>query len=204
MNSIDRLYGEEIPAIVISEHGEVSELLPVKPLVLSGSFNPLHDGHREMLSVASDLTGKIGYYEISIQNVDKAPLPRQALGKRAEQIADEGKSLIVTNAARFTEKSSIFPGADFVIGFDTLVRLLDKKYYPDHVSVTTSPVYDSLNLIRQNGCRFVVAGRIDIRLDFKEFVQSTAPARFQKMFIGLSESQFRSDISSTELRDRII
>jgi len=204
MNLIDRLYAKEIPAIVISEHGEMSELLPVKPLVLSGSFNPLHNGHREMLSVASGLTGKIGYYEISIQNVDKVPLPRKALGKRAEQIADEGKSLIVTNAAHFTEKSTIVPGADFVIGFDTLVRLLDKKYYVDHVRVTNSPVYDSLNLISQNGCRFVVAGRIDSSLEFKEFIHSSAPTEFQNMFIGLSESQFRSDISSTELRDRII
>ena len=93
MNSIDRLYSEEIPALVIAPSDEISESLPEKPLVLAGSFNPFHDGHREMLAAASQLTGKVGYLEISIQNVDKPLLPRPELGRRAAAITSEGVSL---------------------------------------------------------------------------------------------------------------
>ena len=79
MNLIDRLYAEEIPALMISREDGLTESLPEKPLLLSGSFNPLHDGHRGMLSVACGVTGKSGFYEISIQNVDKPPMPRKIL-----------------------------------------------------------------------------------------------------------------------------
>ena len=202
MSSIDRLYAEEIPALVIAPDGALSESLPEKPLVLAGSFNPLHDGHREMLAAASELTGKVGYLEISIRNVDKPLLPRQELDRRAATIASNGLSLIVTSAPRFTEKSSVLPGSSFLIGFDTFVRLLDEKYYPDHVAGAASPVENSLNLIEENRCQFVIAGRTDEQRAFKELTAVEIPQRYRKMFIGLSESQFRFDISSTELRNR--
>ena len=208
MNSIDRLYAEEIPALVITPaHANTPEIaigesLPERPLVLAGSFDPLHSGHREMLAAASELTGKVGYLEISIKNVDKPLLPRRELDRRAMLIALDGLSLIVTSAPRFTEKSSVLPGASFLIGFDTLVRLLDEKYYPDHTAGTASPVENSLNLIEENRCQFVVAGRKDEQRVFKELSAVEIPPRYRKMFIGLSESQFRSDISSTELRNR--
>ncbi len=208
MNSIDRLYAEEIPALVIApapadpEGGKISESLPERPLVLAGSFNPLHDGHREMLAAASALTGKTGYLEISIQNVDKPLLPRKELERRAAAIASAGLPLIVTSAPRFTEKSSVLPGASFVIGYDTLLRLLDEKYYPDHIAGTASAVENSLDIVEENRCQFVVAGRADEERVFKELAIVDIPPRYRKMFIGLSESQFRSDLSSTELRNR--
>lgn len=202
MDSIDRLYAEEIPAVVIAADGEVSESIPQRPLVLAGSFNPFHAGHRQMLAAASELTGKDGYLEISIHNVDKPLLPRQELDRRAVIIASSGLSLIVTSAPRFTEKSSVLPGTSFVIGYDTFVRLLDEKYYPDHDAGEASAVENSLNLIEENQCQFVVAGRADENLVFKELTVTDIPWRYRNMFIGLSESQFRSDVSSTELRNR--
>ena len=203
MNSIDRLYAEEIGALLISSDGSVSENLPSHPLVLAGSFNPLHDGHRSMLSVASQIVNRPAYYEISIVNVDKPVLPRPELEKRAAQITSDGSSLIVTSAPRFTEKSSILPGATFVIGFDTYIRLMDKRYYPDHAAGSVSAVENSLDLIQENGCRFVVAGRVDDHDQFRGMadVQVEIPARFQSMFTELNESQFRSDLSSTAIRN---
>jgi hypothetical protein len=204
MNSIDRLYAEEIGALLISSDGSVSESLPSHPLVLAGSFNPLHDGHRSMLSVASQIVNRPAYYEISIVNVDKPVLPRPELEKRAAQITSDGSSLIVTSAPRFTEKSSILPGATFVIGFDTYIRLMDKRYYPDHAARSVSAVENSLDLIQENGCRFVVAGRVDDHDQFRGMadVKVEIPTRFQSMFTELNESQFRSDLSSTEIRNR--
>lgn len=203
MNSIERLYAEEIPGLVISPNGEISEALPQKPLVLAGSFNPFHEGHRRMLAAAERVAGGPACYEISIHNVDKPVLPRPEFEKRAAQFTSGVGSLIVTAAPRFTEKSSILPGATFVIGFDTYIRLMNSKYYPDHIAGSASAVANSLDLIQENGCHFVVAGRVDDHRQFRGLsdVKIEVPRRFQGMFIELRESQFRSDISSTELRN---
>ena len=102
MNSVDRLYAEELGALVMDVDGTQSEALPKKPLVLAGSFNPIHHGHQDLLSAAMAMTGNKGYYEISIRNVDKPLLPKKELSKRAEQVLKDGKSLILTSAPRFT------------------------------------------------------------------------------------------------------
>ncbi|MDP7485368.1 MAG: hypothetical protein QF476_04840, partial [Dehalococcoidia bacterium] len=167
-------------------------------------FNPLHDGHRSMLSAALKVVERPAFYEISITNVDKPMLPRLELERRAAGITANGSSLIVTSAPRFTEKSSILPGATFVIGFDTYIRLMAKRYYPDHVAGPHSSVENSLDLIRENKCRFVVAGRVDDRKQFRELhdIEFELPSRFKNMFIELRESYFRSDLSSTEIRNQ--
>ena len=204
MNSIERLYAGKIGAIVISSNGEVSESLPCHPLVLAGSFNPLHQGHRRMLEAASLAVGGPTYYEISISNVDKPVLPEAELERRVARVTSNGNSIIVTNAPRFAEKSSILPGATFVIGFDTYIRLMDKRYYPDHVAGEHSPVENSLDLIFENRCGFIVAGRVDHQSQFRRLhdVEFEIPTRYRSMFIELTEAQFRSDLSSTEIRNQ--
>jgi hypothetical protein len=203
MKSIDRLYADVIGALVISPDGTVSEDLPSHPLILAGSFNPLHDGHRDMIEAASRVVNGPTFYEISIENVDKPVLPRPELDRRVALIAASGNSLIVTSAPRFTEKSSLLPGATFVIGFDTYIRLMDNKYYPDHVAGGASAVENSLDLIHENGCHFVVAGRVDDHFKFRGLhdIEFEVPQRFRSMFTELTETQFRSDLSSTEIRN---
>ncbi len=204
MNLIDRLYEEQIGAIVIGPDGVSTESVPDQPLVLAGSFNPLHDGHLAMLDAAQQMVNRQAYFEISIENVDKPRLAKSELQKRAAQISKTGGSLIVTNAQRFTEKSSLIPGAIFVIGMDTYIRLMDGRYYPDHVAGDHSAVENSLDLIDENGCRFIVAGRVDDRNQFTILhdIDFEVPMRFKDMFTELTETQFRSDLSSTEIRNK--
>ena len=204
MNLIDRLYKEQIGAIVIGPDGVSTESVPDQPLVLAGSFNPLHDGHLAMLDAAQQMVNRQAYFEISIENVDKPRLAKSELQKRAAQISKTGGSLIVTNAQRFTEKSSLIPGAIFVIGMDTYIRLMDGRYYPDHVAGDHSAVENSLDLIYENGCRFIVAGRVDDRNQFTILhdIDFEVPKRFKDMFTELTETQFRSDLSSTEIRNK--
>tara|TARA_A100001037_G_C15042453_1_gene586151 strand:+ start:74 stop:691 length:618 start_codon:yes stop_codon:yes gene_type:complete len=204
MNLIDRLYEEQIGAIVIGPDGVSTESVPDQPLVLAGSFNPLHDGHLAMLDAAQQMVNRQAYFEISIENVDKPRLAKSELQKRAAQISKTGGSLIVTNAQRFTEKSSLIPGAIFVIGMDTYIRLMDGRYYLDHVAGDHSAVENSLDLIYENGCRFIVAGRVDDRNQFTILhdIDFEVPKRFKDMFTELTETQFRSDLSSTEIRNK--
>ncbi|NQW20563.1 MAG: hypothetical protein HQ477_07570 [Chloroflexi bacterium] len=203
MNSIDRLYSEEIGALVISPDGQMSESLPDRPLVLAGSFNPLHNGHRRMLAAAAKIVDRPAFFEISILNVDKPMLPRLELEDRVTRIASDGYALIITRSPRFTEKSSILLGSTFVIGFDTYIRLMDKRYYPDHVVGMHSSIENSLDMIHENGCRFIVAGRVDGENQFRGIhdVEFEIPKRFRGMFTELTESQFRADLSSTEIRN---
>jgi hypothetical protein len=79
---------------------------------------------------------------------------------------------------------------------------MDKRYYPDHVAGTHSSVANSLDLIRENGCRFVVAGRVDDHNQFRGLhdIEFEVPMRFRSMFTELTESQFRSDLSSSDIR----
>ena len=40
-------------------------------IILSGSFNPFHIGHNNLLTAAEKLSGRNGILELSIYNVDK-------------------------------------------------------------------------------------------------------------------------------------
>jgi hypothetical protein len=102
---------------------------------------------------------------------------------------------VATRALKFYLKSRLFPGCTFVIGWDTAVRLVDPKYYEGD----EGRVLAALREIRGHGCNFLVAGRVEDRT-FRTLADITIPEEFRTMFCGLTERQFRADISSTELR----
>ncbi|KAG6474082.1 hypothetical protein ZIOFF_068006 [Zingiber officinale] len=59
-------------------------------IILSGSFNPLHDGHLRLLEIASSICGN-GFpcFEISAVNADKPPLSVVEIKRRIEQFRKE-------------------------------------------------------------------------------------------------------------------
>ena len=61
-------------AVATAEHGG--------ELILPGAFNPLHEGHRQMLAIAEELTGLPGAYELSVANVDKPFLDYREIERR--------------------------------------------------------------------------------------------------------------------------
>ncbi|KAF8021226.1 hypothetical protein BT93_G1610 [Corymbia citriodora subsp. variegata] len=65
-----------------------------RKIILSGSFNPLHDGHLKLLEVASSICGD-GYpcFEISAVNADKPPLSAQEIKDRVKQFERVAKVL---------------------------------------------------------------------------------------------------------------
>jgi nicotinic acid mononucleotide adenylyltransferase len=84
----------------------------------------------------------------------------------------------------------------FVIGTDTLVRLIDPKYYNNSKD-------EMLSTLEKMPCHFVVGGRLTQKTDSPTFVTGKEevqrlPASLQSKFTLLGE--FRVDISSTELR----
>jgi cytidylyltransferase-like protein len=166
-----------------------------KPLaVLPGSFNPLHRGHVELAAVAAARLGVPVHFELSIANVDKPDIPAAVAERRVAQFAGIGP-VWLTRAATFGEKAALFPGAAFVLGWDTAVRLIDPRYY---VSVSARDTV--LQNMRDAGCRIVVGGRLDATGAFRVWECGLVRKEFESLFEGLAERDFRVDESSTVLR----
>lgn len=171
----------------------------VPDAMLPGSFNPLHAGHRGLAQAGASILGQSPAYELSVTNVDKPPLKRAEINSRLRQF--EGNDTVVLTAAEtFYKKARLFPGRSFVIGWDTAVRLLSPRYYGDDGETA---MLKSLAEAWASGTRFLVAGRSDGD-SFKTLADVPIPQGFAKMFSEVPESNFRQDISSTELRSKSI
>ena len=168
----------------------------VRPNVtlLSGAFNPLHAGHRQLAEVASDLTGQPVYFELPLVNADKAPIDLQVARRRWMQFAGV-TPLLFTRAPLFTMKADIFPNSTFILGVDTAKRLVQLRFYRHNPAEMDA----AFAKIRDAGCRFLVAGRM-IAGRFHTLTDANLPSRYQDLFQEIPPDRFRLDISSTELR----
>ena len=181
-------------SVTVTAGGMIVADKPVAGGVLAGSFDPLHDGHEGLAAAAARLLGQPVTFELSITNVDKPPLGVAEVQRRLGQFAGR-YDIVVTRATRFSDKARLFPGCAFVIGWDTAVRLVSPRYYEGDVS----RMVRALEEIRGLGCRFVVAGRCR-EGRFHAATEVEAPAGFESMFTFIPASDFRSDVSSTEIR----
>ena len=171
-------------------------------ILLSGAFNPLHQGHRKMALVATELIGEPVSYEISIDNVDKPELTEAEILRRLAQFSEEEK-VWVTRAATFAEKSILFPGVVFAIGADTLQRIASPEYYGTSMSQSDhfEQMQEAIIQIEKQGCRLLVFGRL-VENRFLSMADFPLSNRLRDLCESVPESLFREDLSSTTLRKR--
>jgi nicotinamide mononucleotide (NMN) deamidase PncC len=167
-----------------------------KTAVFPGAFNPLHEGHRRMAEAAKELLQIPILMEISITNVDKAPLDYCEMRRRIEQFPPE-LPVCFTRARTFDEKSKLFPGRWFVVGVDTLKRIASPDYYGNDESAALA----AIERIASRGCRFLVFGR-KMGGDFVRPADLALPEPLRAICREVPPERFRLDVSSTELRER--
>ena len=144
--------------------------------------------------MAEARTGAAVCLELSVENVDKPSLSYGAVLDRLAGL--KGRFRVgLSRAATFAAKGRLFPCGWMVVGYDTAVRLLDPRYYEGG----EAGLDDALRFFSDNGVRFLVAGRAQEGA-FRTLADLPVPDAFGDLFEGLDEGDFRSDLSSTELR----
>lgn len=173
-------------------------------------------------------------FELSLINADKPSVDPKIVVSRVKhflELSSESNGaggpsslpqqwgVVLTRAPLFEEKLKILrskvpddpeeggPKINFVIGTDTLVRILNPKYYLD--KARDSMIKSLLDLKLKRG-GFIVGGR----LEQSQSPSSHKPPRFvsgrdelvglpddvASIFTIMTESEFRADLSSTEIR----
>jgi hypothetical protein len=190
-----RLFRGECNALCVEPDGRISEESPRPRLLLPGSFNPLHAGHCRLAEVAAKRIGLTPAFEIGVQNADKPGLTIEDVCRRVRQFAWRAP-VWLTRVPTFVQKASYFPGAVFVVGYDTAVRLVHPRFYDG----SADRMGAALSELQQRGCRFLVAGRAQDGV-FCSLENVPVPAGFESLFDVIPPEDFRVDLSSTALRE---
>ena len=185
------LVSGEIDAVRVGRAPPGTTAPCVPECLLPGSFNPIHEGHRRMRAVAAARLGTPAACELAIVNPDKPPLsPEDAAARLARFSGSE--VMWLTRAPTFTDKAQVFPGATFAVGVDTIVRIADPRYYggPEGLAAALSIL---------GACRFLVFGR-RTGARFETLDTVALPEPLLALCDGVVETEFRADLSSTEIR----
>jgi nicotinamide-nucleotide adenylyltransferase len=176
-------------------------------LILDSSFNPPTHAHLNLLRKASEAYSP-GYFNaslllFSINNADKK-LTGASVVQRVqmmELVSGDMAAVGCTTYGRFVDKAtairSQFPGTElyFIVGYDTMVRLLDPKYYETTVQEALQPFF--------HHCRLVCADRepfdehvwADIQTTYGDLIQRI---RLDSHVAALSSTEARKAIHSND------
>jgi len=162
-------------------------------VIYPGSWNPLHDGHRQIVEKAQQIMGAPVTLELSVSNADKGQLDYIDINNRVEAVTKE-YPLALTNAPTFVQKATKFrqrfhpDKIIFVVGADTWARIWDPKY--------AGPPVDVSRAFREADVQFLVFGRNNIPI-----YQGYWSERFR--IPSLEASAYDSSLSSTTLRQNV-
>jgi cytidyltransferase-like protein len=165
--------------------------------IFSGSFNPIHKGHLEMVNIAEQRLREKVVLEISVQNVDKPPFDYIELEHRLAQIRKmkPDQAVWLTQTPLFIDKAELFRETTFVVGADTIKRFADLRFYHENVH----KLHDILRTIAFCDCRFLVFARKS-KSGLESLETLDIPDMLRSLCDDVPPSVFTMDISSSDLR----
>ena len=161
--------------------------------LLSGAFNPVHDGHRGLAAAAAEFLGTSVSYELPVVNADKSPLDAAEAHRRAAQFLGRAE-LWLTRAALYADKAALFPGTVFVVGADTAERVLQPRFYGGE-----RQMLEAVAAIGAAGCRFLVAAR-PLPFGLLTLGRLRVPNALRALFLELPADRFCLERSSSGIR----
>jgi nicotinic acid mononucleotide adenylyltransferase len=167
---------------------------------MPATLNPIHDGHRAMAAAAEDHLSprgpgriKVGYL-VSSSSPHKGKLSVQEMLLKAGMLRAERWKML-SRSVEFTHDEPLFidkarkrPRSVFVIGADTMERMLDPKWGPE--------IEEMLSELKRLDTKFLVMGRV-VNGTFKTCRDFHVPWPHGNLFEPING---RVDLSSTELR----
>jgi nicotinic acid mononucleotide adenylyltransferase len=183
---------------------------PPEVAVLCASYNPPTLAHLRMAEIAHvDLGYPEVVLELAIANVDKAvtgaPLHERLMMMRAVAEPRPWLSVAIATHGRFLDKMVAlrehFGSAEvcFVVGYDTLVRVFDPKYYTDRTAELQA-------LFSQTS--FACANRAGSGEDAVSamlrtpanaaYAEGVRPLALEEYYAGLSSTEIRATLGSRE------
>jgi hypothetical protein len=194
-DALQSLLRGEIPLLSQDIDGRLQADGPLPRALLCGSFNPFHRGHHALAEVAARRLAVPVEFELGVVNADKPPLAVADVRQRLRQFVGTAP-IWLTRTPTFAAKARLFPGVTFVVGVDTAERIISPRFYGDSVEHMLAALAD----VRAAGSRFLVAGRTDSTAQFIASESLILPESFRDLFNLIPESEFRFDVSSTQLR----
>ena len=166
-------------------------------ILLPGSFNPAHRAHRRMAELAAERLSQPVWWELSLMNVDKPSLDYLEIEKRISSIRklSPDANIVLTRAARFTQKGKLFPDATFVVGADTLARIINPRYYSNVPARVTA----AITAFAKTNMRFLVFART-VDGNLLRLKDLDIPLELAELCEEVPNDVFLDDISSTALR----
>jgi len=164
--------------------------------LMSGAFNPPHEGHYGIAHRMLMDYGKQAIFEITATPPHKEDLTTQQLLQRAKLL--QGRDRVFTyNLPYYLDKARAFPGMPLMMGADAAQRMLDPKwgYNPQHM----------LEEFKKLNTHFYINARtINGNLITREDIESSLPTFQADLFHWLSHSiRGNWDLSSTDLRAKL-
>jgi hypothetical protein len=173
--------------------GTITEEAARDLVLLPGSFDPFHEGHRMIADAVERQFHRRVVYSITADPIHKPSLRAVDLLDRVASIrrASPARTIVLTEGdPLFVDKARQFPGAGIAVGVDAVLRMLDPSWGPG--------VMDVLQTFRALGTRLYVVGRV-VEGRWTTIDDLPIPREFRDLFWSVDG---RHDISSTELRRR--
>ena len=193
-----QLHRREIPHVCQQPDGRICREPPHHFAILYGAFNPLHEGHLQLAATAAKRLRTEVLFELTIRNADKPVLTIEETERRMRQFQGRGR-LLLTQASTFAERAKLFHGTTWIVGADTAERVVQKRFYGNSEYACEVAMMQ----IRESGCRFLEAGRVDRMGRFMCLSELEIPPAYRDLFDAIPEDEFRIDISSTKLRQSL-